>query len=163
LFADYKAERPSMPDELAQQLPMVRRLCEGLRLPMIEAPGYEADDVIGALARQGESRGMDVFIVTSDKDMMQLVGGRILVLRPGQGAGKTDLVVDAAKVEELMGAPPERVPEIMALMGDSIDNIPGAKGIGEKGARELIRRFGSAEAALDRAAEVENKRYREAL
>src|SRR3990172_9154869 len=118
---------------------------------------------MGGLARKAERRNLDVFIVTSDKDMMQLVGGRVLVLRPGQGAGKPDLIVDAAKVEELLGAPPEKVPEIMALMGDSIDNIPGAKGIGEKGARELIRRFGSAEAALEHAAEVENKRYREAL
>ena len=163
LFADYKAERPAMPEELAQQLPLVRRLCRALRLPMIESPGYEADDVIGALARQAERQDLDVFIVTSDKDLMQLVGGRVLLLRPGQGPGKSDLVVDAAKVEELMGAPPEKVPEIMALMGDSIDNIPGAKGIGEKGARELIRRFGSAEAALEHASEVENKRYREAL
>jgi DNA polymerase-1 len=163
LFADYKAERAPMPEELAQQLPLVRRLCEAMRLPMIETPGYEADDVIGALAQQGERRGLEVFIVTSDKDLMQLVGGRVRLLRPGQGAGKTDLVVDAAKVEELMGAPPAKVPEVMALMGDSIDNIPGAKGIGEKGARELIRRFGSAEAALEHAAEVENKRYREAL
>jgi DNA polymerase I len=163
LFADYKAERAPMPEELAQQLPMVRRLCQALCLPTIESPGYEADDVIGALARQAEKRNLEVFIVTSDKDMMQLVGGRVRVLRPGQGAGKPDLVVDAAKVEELMGGPPEKVPEIMALMGDSIDNIPGAKGIGEKGARELIRRFGSAEAALDHASEVENKRYREAL
>ena len=163
LFADYKAERAPMPEDLSQQLPLVRRLCEALRLPMIEAPGYEADDVIGALARQGERKNLDIFIVTSDKDLMQLVGGRVRLLRPGQGAGKPDLVVDAAKVEELMGGPPEKVPEIMALMGDSIDNIPGAKGIGEKGARELIRRFGSAEAALEHAAEVENKRYREAL
>ena len=163
LFADYKAERPSMPEELASQLPLVRRLCQALRLPMIEFPGYEADDVIGALARQAERRDLDVYIVTSDKDLMQLVGGRVQLLRPGQSAGKPDLVVDAAKVEELMGAPPEKVPEIMALMGDSIDNIPGAKGIGEKGARELIRRFGSAEAALEHASEVENKRYREAL
>ena len=95
--------------------------------------------------------------------MMQLVGGRVLVLRPAQGPDKADLVVDAAKVEELMGVPPEKVADVMALMGDSIDNIPGAKGIGEKGARELIRRFGSVEAALDHAAEVEGKRYREAL
>jgi len=163
LFADYKAERPSMPEELASQLPLVRRLCQALRLPMIESPGYEADDVIGALSRQAERRDLDVYIVTSDKDLMQLVGGRVRVLRPGQGPAKSDLVVDSAKVEELMGAPPEKVPEIMALMGDSIDNIPGAKGIGEKGARELIRRFGSAEAALEHASEVENKRYREAL
>ena len=163
LFADYKAKRPSMPEELASQLPLVRRLCQALRLPMIESPGYEADDVIGALSRQSERQDLDVYIVTSDKDLMQLVGGRVRVLRPGQGPAKSDLVVDAAKVEELMGARPEKVPEIMALMGDSIDNIPGAKGIGEKGARELIRRFGSAEAALEHASEVENKRYREAL
>jgi 5'-3' exonuclease len=101
--------------------------------------------------------------VTSDKDMMQLVGGNVRVLRPGAGPDKTDLVVDAAKVEELMGVPPAKVADVMALMGDSIDNIPGAKGIGEKGAKELIRRFGSAEAALERAKEVEGKRYREAL
>ena len=94
---------------------------------------------------------------------MQLVGGKVRVLRPGAGPDKTDLVVDAAKVEEIMGVPPEKVADVMALMGDSIDNIPGAKGIGEKGAKELIRRFGSAEAALDRAKEVEGKRYREAL
>ncbi len=163
LFAEYKAERPPMPEDLSTQIPLVRRLCQALRLPIIEVPGYEADDVIGSLARQAVRRDLDVFIVTSDKDMMQLVGGRILILRPAQGPGKPDLVVDAAKVEELMGAPPEKVPEIMALMGDAIDNIPGAKGIGEKGARDLIARFGSAEAALARASEVENKRYREAL
>jgi DNA polymerase I len=163
LFTEYKAERAPMPEELGQQLPLVRRLCEALRLPMIESPGYEADDVIGALARQGQKLDLDVYIVTSDKDLMQLVGGRVRILRPGQGAGKPDLIVDAPKVEELMGASPEKVPEIMALMGDSIDNIPGAKGIGEKGARELIRRFGSAEGAIAHASEVENKRYREAL
>jgi DNA polymerase-1 len=163
LFAAYKAARAPMPDELAQQLPLVRRLCEALCLPAIEFPGYEADDVIGALAHQAERRGLDVFIVTSDKDLMQLVGGRVRLLRPGQGPGKSDLVVDPAKVEELLGGPPEKVPEIMALMGDPIDNIPGAKGIGEKGARELIRRFGTAEAALEHASEVQNKRYREAL
>ena len=94
---------------------------------------------------------------------MQLVGGKVRVLRPGAGPNKTDLVVDDAKVEEIMGVPPEKVADVMALMGDSIDNIPGAKGIGEKGARELILRFGSAEAALERAKEVEGKRYREAL
>ncbi len=162
LFAEYKAQRPPMPEELSAQLPYVRRLCEALRLPILEYEGYEADDVIGALARQAAGGGLDVFIVTSDKDMLQLVRGRIRVLRPGQGA-KNDLVVDEAKVEEILGVPPEKVVDVMALMGDSIDNIPGARGIGEKGARELIQRFGSVEAALDRAAEVESKRYREAL
>ena len=145
------------------QLPYVRRMCEAMRLPILEFDGFEADDVIGALANQAAQKGLDVYIVTSDKDMMQLVGGSVRVLRPGAGPDKGDLVVDAAKVEELMGVPPEKVADVMALMGDSIDNIPGAKGIGEKGARELIRRFGSVEAALERAAEVEGKRYREAL
>jgi DNA polymerase-1 len=163
LFDKYKAQRPPMPDDLAVQLPYVRRMCEAMRLPILEFDGFEADDVIGALARQAAKQGLDVSIVTSDKDMMQLVGGNVRVLRPGAGPDKTDLVVDAAKVEELMGVPPEKVADVMALMGDSIDNIPGAKGIGEKGAKELIRRFGSAEAALDRAKEVEGKRYREAL
>jgi DNA polymerase-1 len=163
LFDKYKAQRPPMPEDLSVQLPYVRRMCEAMRLPILEYPGFEADDVIGALSKQAAKKGLDVSIVTSDKDMMQLVGGSVRVLRPGAGPDKTDLVVDAAKVEEIMGVPPGKVADVMALMGDSIDNIPGAKGIGEKGAKELIRRFGSAEAALERAKEVEGKRYREAL
>ncbi len=163
LFDKYKAQRPPMPDELAIQLPYVRRMCEAMRLPMLEYQGFEADDVIGTLAKQAEKKGIDVSIVTNDKDMMQLVGGGVRVLRPGGAPDKSDLIVDAAKVEEIVGVPPAKVADVMALMGDSIDNIPGAKGIGEKGAKELILRFGSAEAALDRAKEVEGKRYREAL
>jgi len=159
LFAAYKAQRPPMPEDLSVQLPDVRRLCEAMRLPIVEYQGYEADDVIGALARQAAGQDLEVFIVTSDKDMLQLVGGPVRVLIPT----KNDLLVDERKVEELLGVPPEKVADVMALMGDSIDNIPGARGIGEKGARELIQRFGSAEAALDRAGEVESKRYREAL
>jgi DNA polymerase-1 len=159
LFAAYKAERPPMPEDLAVQLPYVRRVCEAMRLPIVERPGYEADDVIGALARQAAARGMEVVIVTSDKDMLQLVGGPVRVFIPT----KNDLDVDAKKVEELMGVPPEKIPDLMALMGDAIDGIPGARGIGEKGARELIATYGSAEAALEHAAEVKSKRYREAL
>ena len=148
-----------MPEALTVQLPFVRRYCEAMRLPILECPGYEADDIIGALAHQAAGRSLEVFIVTSDKDMLQLVGGPVRVLNPSKG----DLVVDEKKVEELLGVPPKKVPDVMALMGDSIDNIPGAKGIGEKGARELIQRFGSVEEALKHAAEVSNKRYREAL
>jgi DNA polymerase-1 len=159
LFAKYKAKRPPMPEDLSVQLPYVRRLCEAMHLPVLEYQGFEADDVIGALARQAAGKNLEVFIVTGDKDMMQLVGGPIRVLNPS----KADLIIDAKKVEEILGVPPEKVIDVMALMGDAIDNIPGAKGIGEKGARELIQRFGSVEAALDRAAEVEGKRYREAL
>jgi DNA polymerase I len=163
LFDKYKAQRPPMPEDLSIQLPYVRRVCEAMQYPILEFPGFEADDVIGALAKQGEKKGLEASIVTGDKDMMQLVGGMVHVLRPGAGPNKTDLVVDESVVKKLMGVPPEKVADMMALMGDSIDNIPGAKGIGEKGARELILRFGSAEKALERAAEVEGKRYREAL
>jgi DNA polymerase I len=159
LFAEYKAKRPPMPGDLAMQLPYVKRLCEALRLPILAVPGYEADDVIGTLADQAAKRKLDVYLITSDKDFMQLVGGNIRVMNPS----KQDLLIDEAKVVEILGVPPDKVIDIMALMGDSIDNIPGAKGIGEKGARELIQRFGSVEAALQQADKVEGKRYREAL
>jgi DNA polymerase-1 len=173
LFADYKAQRQPMPEDLALQLPFVRRYCEAMRLPMLQYPGYEADDIIGALAKQAEKEDLDVYIVTSDKDLMQLVGGRVLMLNPAKG----DLLIDAKKVEELMGVPPSQVPDVMALMGDSIDNIPGARdpnekpapgerrkaGIGEVGARQLIQQYGSAEETLKHASEVKRANYREAL
>src|SRR5215472_14860403 len=173
LFADYKAQRPPMPDDLKVQVPFVRRYCAAMHLPVLEYPGYEADDVIGSLARQGAEEDLDVVIVTSDKDLLQLVGNGVRVLNPA----KNDLVIDAKKVEEIMGVPPEKVADVMALMGDSIDNIPGARdpndkpapgerrkaGIGEVGARQLIQEFGSAEEAIARASEVKRASYREAL
>src|SRR2546425_6032274 len=152
-----------MPDELATQIPYVRRLCEALRLPILEYEGYEADDVIGALATQAAKKNLDVLLVTNDKDMMQLVDKSVRVLRSGPGGAKGDVIVDQAKVEEILGVPPEKVIDVMALMGDTIDNIPGAKGIGEKGATGLIRKYGNVEKALEHAQEVANKRYREAL
>jgi DNA polymerase-1 len=173
LFASYKAQRPPMPDELSIQMPFVRRYCDAMRLPILEYPGYEADDVIGSLARQAREEDLEIFIVTSDKDLMQLVGGPVHLLNPTKG----DLIVDEKMVEELMGVPPNKVADVMALMGDSIDNIPGARdpkdkpapgerrkaGIGEVGARQLIQQFGSAEEALRRASEVKRASYREAL
>jgi DNA polymerase I len=173
LFAAYKAQRPPMPDDLSVQIPFVRRYCEAMRLPILEYAGYEADDVIGTLARQAAQEDLDVFIVTSDKDLMQLVGGRVRMLNPTKG----DLLIDEKKVEEIMGVPPAKVADVMALMGDSIDNIPGARdpnekpaagerrkaGIGEVGARQLIQQFGSAEAAIEHAGEVKRANYREAL
>jgi DNA polymerase-1 len=163
LFDQYKAKRAPMPDEMKVQLPYVRRLCEALRMPILEFAGYEADDVIGAMAVQAAKQDLDVLLVTNDKDMMQLVGENVRVLRAGTGGPKNDVIVDRAKVEEILGVGPERVVDVMSLMGDTIDNIPGAKGIGEKGARELIQKYGSVESALDHADEVPNKRYREAL
>ena len=159
LFAEYKAKRPPMPEDLVLQLPFVKRLCEALRLPILAEPGYEADDIIGTLAKQAAKHKLDIYVVTSDKDLLQLVGGPVRVLIPT----KQDLLVDEAKVVELLGVLPNKVTDVMALMGDTIDNIPGAKGIGEKGAQELIKRFGSVEEALKQADKVEGKRYREAL
>jgi DNA polymerase-1 len=163
LFEKYKAQRPPMPDDLSVQIPYVRKLCEAMQLPILEFQGYEADDVIGALAMQGAKKQLEVLIVSNDKDMMQLVGKNIRTLRTGSGGAKADIIVDAKKVEEILGVPPEKVIDLMALLGDTVDNIPGAKGIGEKGATELIQKYGSVEKALDQADEVTNKRYREAL
>jgi DNA polymerase-1 len=163
LFEKYKAQRPPMPDEMSLQLPYVRRLCKAMRLPILEFEGYEADDVIGAMALQAAKKQVEVLIVTNDKDMMQLVGNGIRTLRTGSGGAKADIIVDEKKVEEILGVPPEKVIEVMALMGDTVDNIPGAKGIGEKGATELIRKYSNVENALEHADEVPNKRYREAL
>ena len=156
-YGGYKANRAEMPADLAKQVPYIRRALEAFRIPIIEYPGYEADDVIGTLARQAAARSHPVYVVSSDKDMLQLVNDQVFVLNPP----KDNLVCDPAKVEEILGVPPERVVDVMALRGDAIDNIPGAPGIGDKGSVELIRRFGSVEQALARAEEVEQKRYRE--
>ncbi len=163
IFEKYKAQRQPMPDEMRQQLPYVRRLCDAMRMPTLEVAGYEADDVIGTLAVKGAKEKLEVLIVSNDKDMMQLVGDGVRTLRTGSGGAKADVIVDAKKVQEILGVPPERVIDLMALMGDTVDNIPGAKGIGEKGAAELIQKYGRVENALDHAEEVPNKRYREAL
>jgi len=158
-YKGYKANRAAMPEDLAQQVPYIRRAVEAYRIPILEMPGFEADDVIGTLARQAAEASQSVYVVSSDKDMMQLVNDRVHILNPP----KDYLICDAAKVEEILGVPPERVVDVMALRGDSIDNIPGAPGIGDKGSVELIQRFGSVEQALDHAAEVERKTYRESL
>ncbi|MBZ5704415.1 MAG: DNA polymerase I [Acidobacteriia bacterium] len=158
-YAGYKATRAEMPGDLAQQLPYIRRALEAYRIPILESKGYEADDVIGTLARRAAEKSYGVYVVSNDKDMMQLVDDRVLVLNPP----KDNLICDAPKVEEILGVPPERVVDVMALRGDSVDNIPGAPGIGDKGSVELIKRFGTVEAALDHAAEIEKKTYRESL
>ena len=158
-YGGYKANRAQMPEDLAQQLPYIRRALEAYRIPILESKGYEADDVIGTLAERAAAESYAVYVVSSDKDMLQLVNERVCVLNPP----KDNLICDASKVEEILGVPPNRVVDVMALRGDSIDNIPGAPGIGDKGSVELIKRFGSVEAALDHAAEVEKRTYRESL
>lgn len=158
-FAEYKANRTETPPEFIAQVPHARRLLEAMRIPVLEYAGFEADDVIGTIARQAGGAGVDVVIVSSDKDMLQLVNDRVLMLNPA----KDDTLYDRAKVEEFMGVPPERVADLLALKGDAVDNIPGAPGIGDKGAKDLIVKFGPVETLLDRAAEVERKQYRESL
>jgi DNA polymerase-1 len=158
-FADYKANRAETPPDLLEQIPYVRRLLDAMRIPVLEYRGFEADDVIGTLARRAEAAGCEVVIVSSDKDMLQLVTGRISMLNPA----KDDEWYDPEKVKTFMGVRPDQVADLLALRGDAVDNIPGAPGIGDKGAQALIERFGSVEAAMERAAEVEKKAYRESL
>ncbi|HEY1525219.1 MAG TPA: DNA polymerase I [Candidatus Angelobacter sp.] len=158
-YLGYKAQRKEMPHDLVQQVPYIRRALEAYRIPILESQGFEADDVIGTLGRKAAAQGYQVFVVSSDKDMLQLVNDKICVLNPP----KDNLICDAAKVEEILGVRPEQVIDVMALRGDSIDNIPGAPGIGDKGSVEIIKRFGTLENALDHAEEVERKTYRESL
>jgi DNA polymerase-1 len=158
-YEGYKANRASMPEDLRRQIPYIRRALEALRIPILEAEGFEADDVIGTLAREAAGEQHEVFIVSGDKDMMQLVTPTVKILNPQ----KDNLILDPAKVVEVLGVPPEKVVDVMALRGDAVDNIPGAPGIGDKGSVDLIVEFGSVEAVLDRAAEVKRKSYRESL
>src|SRR5437868_8460067 len=158
-YGGYKANRTETPPDLIQQQPYIRRALEAFRIPILYYEGFEADDVIGTLSCKLSALGHKVYVVSSDKDMMQLVNDDVVILNP-----TTDnLILDRGGVEQSLGVPPERVVDVMALRGDSIDNIPGAPGIGDKGSVELIRRFGSVEGALDHAAEVEKKSYRESL
>ncbi len=149
-FADYKATRPGMPDELAPQIPYIQRLVRALGIRLIEVPGVEADDVIGTLVRHAVALGHEVRIVTSDKDMMQLVGPRVTLVDTMH-----DRTFGCAEVRERFGVEPHQVVDVMALMGDTIDNIPGVKGIGEKTASRLIAHFGSLDELYRRLPEVE--------
>jgi DNA polymerase-1 len=161
-YAEYKANRPKMDDALAMQVPYIHRVCEAFRLPVIEVRGYEADDVIATLARQAVGRGLKVVVVSSDKDLLQLVDDDVLVLNPGrEGSGAT--LFDRKGVEAKWGVPPERIVDVLSLVGDAIDNVPGVPGIGDKGARDLVREYGSLEAVLARAGEIKRKAYREGL
>ena len=161
-FPEYKAHRPKMDEDLASQLPLIDQACEALRLPVVSAQGYEADDVIATLTRQALERDFDVVIITSDKDMLQLVSDRVSVLSPGRD-GKPEKRYDREGVVEKMGVPPERVVDLLALVGDAVDNIPGVPGIGDKGARDLIQQFGSLDELLAHASEVKRAAYRDGL
>ncbi len=157
-YEEYKSTRRPMPDDLVEQLPYIRRVCEVLRIPILSHQGYEADDVIGTLSRRAVEEDLDVVIVTIDKDMFQLVTDRVTLFDT-----RTMSRLDPDKVEEKFGAPPEKVIDVLSLMGDSSDNIPGAPGIGEKGAKQLIREYGTLENLLAHRHELSRKTYRESL
>jgi len=160
-YEPYKATRAEMPDDLGPQLPYIDRVCEVLRVPTTRAPGYEADDIIGTFATKAVARGLDVVIVTNDKDMSQLVNDHVKVLRADR-MGNLSLM-DARAVEDKFGVRPDQIVDLLGLMGDTSDNIPGAPGVGEKGAQQIIQQFGSIESALAHAGEISRKSYRESL
>jgi DNA polymerase-1 len=159
LATDYKANRAPMPPDLAEQIPWVHQACEALGVPILTFEGYEADDVIATVATAAAAQGYEVAIVTGDKDFFQLVRDGIKVYNPrDEGTW-----YDEAGVKERFGVTPDQVVDVLALMGDTIDNIKGVPGIGEKGARELIAAHGSLEALLTSAATLPQKKYRDAL
>ena len=159
IVTDYKANRAPMPGDLAQQIPLVHEACEAMGVPILTSQRYEADDVIGTLATKAASAGFEVAIVTGDKDFFQLVHDGIKVYNPKEEGAW----FDAAAVKEKFGVAPEQVVDVLALMGDTIDNIKGVPGIGEKGARDLIAKYGDLETLLAHAGEIPNKRQREGL
>jgi len=163
LFQEYKAHRPETPDDLKHQLERIRELLAALNIPVVAREGYEADDLIGTLARQAVDQGLEVLVVTGDTDLLQLVDERIRVILPGRQRFGDYRVYDRKAVIERYGFPPERLPEYKALVGDPSDNIPGVPGIGEKTATKLIQAYPSLEALLERLDEVEPARVREAL
>ncbi len=158
MYADYKKDRKPMPDDLKVQVPLVNELCSGFRIPILTSEDYEADDLIGALARRGAEAGYDVIIATSDKDFFQLVGGNIRFFHTGR-----DKMYDEKEVEKDYGLPPSKVVDVMAIWGDTSDNIPGVKGIGEKGAKQLIQEFGSLDAIYEDLERVSKPAQRKKL
>ncbi len=168
-YPEYKSTREKLDQELQadfdRSVERTRQLLDAFRVAAVEVPGYEADDVIGTLAMQAAARGLEAVIVSGDKDFYQLIGPRVALLNPGRGgpAAVDEVWVDETNAAERLGVPPGQVADFLALVGDASDNVPGVKGIGEKGAQKLLAEFGDLETLLARAAEVPAKRAREAL
>ena len=145
-YAEYKANRPAAPEDLNVQVPYAKEVCEALHIPLLEQPGYEADDLIATLTREAREAGFDVVVVASDKDLLQLVGEGVAVLNPSK-----NVRLDASGVEQSFGVRPEHVLDVQGLMGDSVDNIPGVPGVGEKTAKTIVRTYGDLERVIERA------------
>jgi len=161
-YADYKATRRQMPDDLRPQIGLAKEVVEAFRLPVFEVAGFEADDIIGALARKAEARGMDVLIVTGDLDTLQLVSPHTRVMMTARGISET-AVYDEAAVRQRFGIAPGQIPDLKSLKGDPTDNIPGVPGVGEKTASRLLAQYPSVEALLDAVGEVREPKLREQL
>lgn len=162
-YEAYKAHRPAMDEELAVQIPLIKELIGAFRVPSFEAPGYEADDLIATLTHQASGRGLEVLIVSGDKDLMQLVSERVKVLKPSRKPGEDLHLLDVQGVQEHLGVPPTRIRDYLALLGDSVDNVPGVPGIGEVTAQELLQEYPSLDEILEHAEELDNTRARKAL
>ncbi|RQW88062.1 MAG: ribonuclease HI [Geobacter sp.] len=158
LYPEYKANRDAMPEDLVLQVPYIRKVLQALNIPALEAPGFEADDVIASLARRSAAEGLRVTVVTGDKDLMQIVGERICLLDTMK-----DCCSGPLEVLERFGVPPELVPDVLGLAGDTADNIPGVPGIGEKTAAKLVKQFGSLEGVFRWKDLVNGKKRRESL
>ncbi|MBF0328374.1 MAG: hypothetical protein HQL10_04390 [Nitrospirae bacterium] len=154
MYEEYKAHRPDTPDDLITQIPYMKSVVEALNIAAFEMPGFEADDIIGTIAKKSAAHGMQVFIVSGDKDMMQLVSSSIKIYDPMK-----DSTIDYPAVMARFGLPPERIPEVMALTGDVADNIPGAKGIGEKTAKDLLKNT-ALDSLIADTAQIKNERIR---
>ena len=161
-YPDYKATRDPMPEELQKQLPHLWKLIEAMQIPYLSQAGFEADDIIGTLVKHGLEQDLDVFIVSGDKDFMQLINANVFLFAPGT-RNKPDKIYDIKGVEDRWGVPPEKIVDLFGLMGDSSDNIPGVAGVGPKSAMKLIHDYGTLEKALENAESVTNKRVRNGL
>jgi DNA polymerase-1 len=164
LYPEYKANRKPMPEELATQFPLIERLLATLGIATLSVPGVEADDVLASISLQAVKRDLTCLIATSDKDMAQVVSDRIFLLRPGgRGVDSSHQLLDPAGVVAKYGVPPEQIADLLSLVGDTSDNVPGVPGVGDKTAVRLLQQFGSLEAALDSAGEVSNRRVASGL
>ena len=157
-FTAYKAQRESMPEDLGTAMPYVFRILEGFNIPVVRVDGWEADDVIGTLARQAETAGMTTYMVTPDKDFAQLVSSRTLLYRPGRSGRPPELLGEEEVLAKWKVQRVGQIPDLFGLMGDAIDNVPGVPGIGEKTAQKLVADFGTVEQLLDRVQEIKGKR-----
>jgi len=164
MYADYKANRSPMPEELRSQLPLIELLLNALGVPVFSIPGVEADDVMASLATKAAACGLKSLIASSDKDLAQLVDDKISLLRPaGRGVDSSQQVLDAYGVEAKYGVPPARIVDLLSLVGDSSDNVPGVPSVGEKTALKLLQQFETLEGVLNSAAKVGNRRVSENL